>query len=101
MLTLYQKPQFVERVVTDRNGRCFRLVFLVASINGELKARLVSAIPLGGSFKCASEVPCLPVAASEPANDTPYLPASTPVVSPYLELLFFVSQPTRAPSFAF
>ena len=97
MLTPYSQSQFVEKIFTDVHGRQFRLVFLVAIVNGELKGRLVSAQPLSQAFKCES-FPCLPVSCPKYVVETEYKPSFAPVVSPYNELLFFVSQPTRAPS---
>ncbi len=93
-----QIPQFVEKIMTDRSGRQFKLTFLVAIVDGQLKGRLVSAQPLAQSFKNTGPVVFLPI--SCPKNDTvtEYIAPATPVVSPYNELFFFTSQPTRAPS---
>ncbi len=97
MLTPYSQSQFIEKVFTDVNGRQFRMVFLVAIVNGEVKGRLVSVQPIASSIKY-SGIPCLPVSCPKNTTVTEYVAAFTPVVSPYNELLFFVSQPTRAPS---
>lgn len=99
MLTPYVNSQFVEKVFTDRAGRQFRMVFLVALVNGEVKGRLVSVQPLAQeSFKNTAEVICLPIICPKNETVTEYIAPTIPVVSPYNELFFFTSQPTRAPS---
>lgn len=100
MLTPIQQSSFVEKIMTDRAGRQFRMVFLVALVDGEVKGRLVSVQPLAQeSFKNTAEVVCLPVICPKNETVTEYIAPAVPVVSPYNELFFFTSQPTRAPSF--
>lgn len=105
MLTPYYQPQFLSRVFTDPTGRQFRLTFLVALVNGELKGRLVSAEPLSQntsyhSISCGTtDNICLPIICSSKTPSTPYIPSFAPVVSPYFSLEFLInSQPTRAPA---
>lgn len=101
MLTNYSIPQFISRNFTDCNGRQFRLTFLVAIVNGELKGRLVSAEPIGSqlSLEGRSGSFCLPISCAEKKITTEYVPAYVPVASPYFSLEFLInSQPTRAPS---
>jgi len=110
MLTTHSRSQFISRNFTDLSGRSFRLTFLVAIVDGELKGRLVSAQPLSHSSshqlngRVANTCPasanafCLPIFASTQSPETEFIPAYTPIVSPYTELYFFTSQPTRAPS---
>ncbi|MFA6294956.1 MAG: hypothetical protein WC666_00840 [Candidatus Paceibacterota bacterium] len=101
-----QGPQFVSRIFTDPAGRQFRLTFLVAVVDGEVKGRLVSAEPVSYIAAGANDqVPisndqfCLPIFCDENKPDTKYIPAFAPVVSPYFSLEFLInSQPTRAPS---
>ncbi len=100
-----EAPQLVEKIFTDQFGRQFRMVFLVTVIDGELKGRLVSAEQLSansprlqGTTSEASEILSLPIFEMQKEVVTEYVPAFTPVVSPYTELFFFTSQPTRAPS---
>jgi hypothetical protein len=112
MLAVSNAPRFVSRVLSDVNGRQFRLTFLVAFVNGELKGRLVSAEPLfvssaerqqGVRALLEGEVTdgsfCLPAICNEKKPETTFIPDFAPIVSPYIELYFFTSQPTRAPSF--
>ena len=102
-LQVYQGGRFVEKIFTDQAGQQFKLVFFVALVNGEVKGTLVSAQPMqrrsGLGGQASAEVLYLPI--SVPQNDvvTEYIPAYVPVISPYNELFFFTSQPTRAPSF--
>lgn len=101
MLTL-QNRQFIERFVTDRHGRQFKLVFAVATIDGQLRAQLVSAEEikaLGGRVSNKKEVFCLPCASSSLKSPVSNLYFSANIVSPFIELFFFTSQPTRAPSY--
>ena len=112
MLTPYSKSQFLSRIFTDATGRQFRLTFLVAVVNGELRGHLVSAQPvssrttanvcrqLTGQVSSAEVGPryCLPIVCSDHKPATEYVSAYAPVISPYMELYFFTSQPTRAPS---
>ena len=99
MLTPYVNSKFVEKVFTDRAGRQFRMVFLVAVVDGEIKGRLVSVQPLAQSaFRDTENVVCLPVICPKNETVTEYVAPAIPVVSPFNELFFFTSQPTRAPS---
>jgi hypothetical protein len=109
MLTPLNKQQFLSRIFTDVNGRQFRLTFLVAVVNGELRGHLISAEPLSssrpieislGSVSCAGNEPfCLPISLTENEPSTEYVASFAPVVSPYFSLEFLInSQPTRAPS---
>lgn len=100
MLTTY-KPQFLEKVIVYPDGRQFRLIFLVAIVNGELKGRLVSVQPIAESNSAIPHSECaimLPVLANEAKPQTAYIFNYKPIVSPYDSLRYFVSQPTRAPS---
>lgn len=106
MLTPYTSPQFLSRVFTDASGRQFRLTFLVAVVNGELKGRLVSAEPVSPTARLTGDVSdptlCLPISCAQEEKSTEYVPAYAPVVSPFFSQFEFLihSQPTRAPSFA-
>lgn len=100
MLTPY-KPQFVEQIFTDQTGRQFRLVFLVSFVDGRLKGQLVSATPVASrkaQFSSFNDQFLLPITCEQNVGDTEYVATFTPIVSPYNELFFFTSQPTRAPS---
>ncbi len=96
-----ESGSLITRVFTDHTGRSFRLTFFVTIVNGEVKGRLVSAQPISKNKNLASQdsVLCLPVAYPVTVTETPFIPAFTPFVSPFSELFFFTSQPTRAPSY--
>jgi hypothetical protein len=99
-------PQLIERVFTDQHGRQFKMVFLVAIVEGELKGKLVSVEPisastlrLNGSCTESSGIIYLPVECTQKCVETAYIPSPAAVVSPYISLDFLMtSQPTRAPS---
>jgi len=125
MITSY-KPQFIEKIFTDQLGQQFRLVFLVTNVDGEMKGRLVSAELISkkvgllsgrvskvssnnahyaeqnsgaDNFNIAYEVPiCLPIICEKVEADTTYISSCKKILSPFSELFFFMSQPTRAPS---
>jgi hypothetical protein len=96
--------KFVERIITSQTGEQYRVVFQVTLINGEVKARVVSAeliteIAAAGTGQSATaEALFLPGFSAPAVADTAYVSDFAPVVSPFTSLLFFTSQPTRAPS---
>ncbi|HEX7724261.1 MAG TPA: hypothetical protein VF438_00805 [Candidatus Paceibacterota bacterium] len=104
MLTPYLQSQFVEKILTDVNGRQFKALFLVSLVNEKVSARLVSLQII--SPKClaiegaiSQEVFFLPSYTSHEAVETPYIASVAPFVSPYFDLDIFLStQPTRAPA---
>ncbi|GEM_PF-1296827 len=113
--TALQHGQFLSRIFTDISGQQFRLTFFVTIVAGEPRGHLVSAQPISIaahlrlSGSCASsdcsnnsggQIFCLPVACPKKEIETIYIPAYTPIISPFTELFFFTSQPTRAPNFA-
>lgn len=100
ILAIPNSPKLVEKIATDRAGKQFRLVFLVAIIDGEIKGRLVSAEPIDFNEDVAQCVKCLPIECFRPDADTEYISGiNEEILSPYNELFFFTSQPTRAPNF--
>ena len=104
-LQVHQGGRFIEKLFIDQNGQQFKLTFFVALVNGEVKGKLISAQPVsrrsdlssvrGGS---TSGAVYLPISLSVNETITEYIPGYVPFVSPYSELFFFTSQPTRAPS---
>lgn len=106
MLTQY-RPQFVEKVFTDQMGQQFKLTFLVTVVDGEMKGRLVSAeliskkaaLLTGSCSSISANTPvCLPIVCETKEGDTTYVSSCKKILSPFNELFFFMSQPTRAPS---
>ena len=105
MLTPYAQSRFIEKLYTDRSGQQFKLVFFVALVDGELKAKLISAeaivsaplTAITGSCQSAPSFTLSGFVATSLASKV-FVPAYAPLVSPFNELFFFTSQPTRAPS---
>lgn len=104
MLAPYRQQQFIEKVLADSFGRQYRVLFAVSFIDGEIRGRVVSATPIERSLKLVAGSQenrtnfYLPCAKSVSLPSSSKLPASSSIVSPYIELYFFTSQPTRAPS---
>jgi hypothetical protein len=94
-----------EKVLRAPDGRLVRVQFAIVEVNGTLRGRVISMEPV---LQVAGAV-----ANREVKGKTLYLPISVQkdiyeavvstfkkeVVSPYSSLEFFMSQPTRAPSF--
>ena len=105
MLTPY-RPQFIEKIMTDASGRRFRVLFAVSFVNGEVRGRVISAEPIehkslelrGESYEKSTETLCLPYVAIAIITPTSYLLSPALFISPFSELFFFTSQPTRAPN---
>ncbi|MES2314505.1 MAG: hypothetical protein V4524_01020 [Patescibacteria group bacterium] len=105
--------KFVERIITSQTGEQYRVVFLVTLVNGEVKARVVGAQLISKvqlledksyelrakRYERNTAVLCLPGASAINLSPTSYLISPALRVSPFTSLLFFTSQPTRAPSF--
>jgi hypothetical protein len=119
MLTPHLQSRFIEKVLTDRSGRQFRVLFLVSLVNGEVRGQIVSAQPIFEEVMAASlpghvskgrarhesaDSPwtklCLPAIKSATKAIDAKIRSWTRVASPYYSSFdFFMSQPTRAPSF--
>lgn len=110
MLTPHLQSRFIEKVLTDRFGQQFRVLFLVSLVNEEVHARIVSAQPIFEATKTAA-LPgrvskmsswtklCLPCTKAAAKIIASRVRSWSRVASPYYSSLdFFMSQPTRAPS---
>ena len=101
MLTPYLKSQFVEKILTDRHGRQFRCLFLVALVDGEVKGRLISAEllkPTSYQLQATSSKLYLPILKKKPViSQFEFL---LPITSSFVpkDFSFVTSQMTRAPS---
>lgn len=102
MLTIshYNQKGIFEKVIRAKNGALMRVHFEVYEIDGNFRGRVISvesisllAVGVSNSTKCLPAV-CLAETKAESIVST-----YAPIVSPYLELYFFMSQPTRAPAF--
>lgn len=113
MLTSYsrspvcrQAGQFIEKTLTDAQGREYKALFFVTLEAGEIKGRLVSLKPVAAKVLAlegavSDGTICLPCWTADCEIETPYYSATVPVQSPYFNIdLILSTQPTRAPSFA-
>jgi hypothetical protein len=103
MLTPYSPGKYVEKIVTTAEGTKFRVLFLVRLIGGEFKAQIISAEPIFDTETTPLANPdtlYLPVFNEKQIHEYTYSPSCAPILSPLVELSFFMSQPTRAPSIA-
>ncbi len=108
MIKPYSQSKFVEKILISGNGERFRVLFLVTLVNGEMKAQIVSAQPIlvsdnrlliSGNIQSDSNNRfALPEGRSRNTILSPSYQQLS-IVSPYIELYFFISQPTRAPSY--
>jgi hypothetical protein len=102
------RPQFVERILTSPTGEQYRVIFEVTVIAGQMRARAVRAEKIElvalRLETAQNDIPvnvqnfCLPCATSDYAILFADYDFPIAKVSPFTSLLFFNSQPTRAPS---
>jgi len=86
-----------ERIVRDKNGVLVRVRFIVVEVNGSFQAQIVSAEP----FIVQKDNPIyLPISVTTPGAKYSYRPSFSSKVFATETLEFFMSQPTRAPSFS-
>lgn len=85
-----------ERIVRDKNGVLVHVRFIVVEVNGQFQPRIISAEPF---LQKKETVICLPVTKEAKVIVSDSTPTFISKVSPYFSLEFFMSQPTRAPSF--
>jgi hypothetical protein len=105
MLSPYSQAQFIEKTITSQTGERFRVTFLVALVDGKMSAKIVSAVAIDAApiVSSASSARAAVLSLAAPVEKQPvaftYKPSFAAKISPYFSLDFFVSQPTRAPSF--
>lgn len=98
----FYESKLVERILSDQQGRRFRVLILFFEDGHEIKARILSAIPIDQILSLNGTVSnnyCLSCAFSSiDSNDNFFVPFR-PVISPYFSLEHLISsQPTRAPA---
>jgi hypothetical protein len=108
--------KFIERIMTSPSGEQFRVVFHVTLVGGEVVAKVISAKSISAPLLKLSSIDSsdthfsnknrgnsatlfLPGFSAPVVAHTTYASSYSPIVSPFTTLLFFTSQPTRAPSF--
>jgi hypothetical protein len=102
MLTIHsnQLNSTFERIVRDKNGVLFRVRFIIENIDGRPQPRIVSAEAFKKvENKAGQTTLSLPTFSSEVVLNEKFVQTYFSKISPYLPLTFFMSQPTRAPSF--
>ena len=87
----------IERII-ERNGKKFVAVFAIVTENNTYKAKLVSLVPFVEHEVIKNKILFLSVPSTVCSNEF-YFVKSNKIVSPFSNLDFFVSQPTRAPNF--
>lgn len=91
-----QDIRIIEKIVTTEDG-VFLARFAVAYVGGEFKAKLISMVPAESPESISNDIVLLESPKEEQIiGFTEPLSNLTP--SPYFNLDFFVSQPTRGPN---
>ncbi|MDB5258853.1 MAG: hypothetical protein JWO73_61 [Candidatus Taylorbacteria bacterium] len=101
MLTPQITSKFVTKILTDKAGDTYRVVFLVALVGGKVQAQVVSAELIASASAAVSaspEILSLPAAVRKAVAEFAYAPSFGGIISPLSTFEFFMSQPTRAPS---
>lgn len=86
-----------ERIIRDKNGVLVRVRFAVIEINGKFAPQIISVTPILAPK--TEKVVCLPRIKEGKVVVEDATPSFISKISPYFSLDFFMSQPTRAPSF--
>jgi hypothetical protein len=98
MLVTQPKSKILRKIIQSPTGEYVLATFVVAEFQGTFKARLVSVEALPQSDFEKPVAVSLPLPKKQPVVISTLVSFVERIVSPFQELLFFVSQPTRAPS---
>lgn len=98
MLAIQQQSRIVPKLVKMADGRMALVQFLVTFEAGTIKAKAISICIQDESVISKEETLALCGACEKAGEIISRENIYSSVVSPYSGLLFFVSQPTRAPS---
>jgi hypothetical protein len=93
MLALYS-PKYIKKILKNAQGVKCLVLFRISYIAGELKAEVVSVKEICDDLK----IFCLPSPKASKISMPAKINTQTEIVSPWLSLFFFNSQPTRAPN---
>ena len=100
MLITQPKAKILRKIIQSPTGEYVLATFVVTEFQGTFKARLVSVEALPQSDFEKPVAVSLPLPKKQPVIISKLISSTEKIVSPFQELLFFVSQPTRAPSFS-
>lgn len=105
MLAIKSQGKIIERIVRAKTGEFVRAVFYVVEVNGEFQVELISARPVTEAGIKNYELGikgtklCLGGKCLKSPNVISYRHNYHSIISPFSNIFeFFVSQPTRAPS---
>lgn len=90
-----QLNSIFERIVRDKNGTLVRVRFTVVNVNGNFQGQIVSIEPL-----VKKETLCLPCFKDNKVISSKISTVLKSIISSFVHLEFYMSQPTRAPAFA-
>lgn len=99
-----QSGRLIEKVLRTKTGILARVRFLVVEFDGKPWVKVLSIEAIGDGFKIQDsrfknkEILCLPGLKLKEILPEVEKAIAEEIDSPYFDLTFFVSQPTRAPS---
>ena len=98
MLSIQNKQlnSIFERIVKDKNGLFVRVRFTIVEANGNFQGKIISVSPI--NIQAKKQI-FLPEYREKETSDFTYISLFTSIISPFNNLFFFNSQPTRAPNF--
>lgn len=102
MLTIeHAQSQIIERILRTKTGELAKVSFLVVEYQGKVRARVIAIEPvksLGGETSCPTSSNFLIAGKCAKKFEATLQRVFSEFVSPYFELNFLMSQPTRAPA---
>jgi hypothetical protein len=96
MLTIQPQKKIVEKILTTRAGKQVRVTFAVVETAGNIEFKVLSVAPII-AIEQKTVILGLPGTVARNVVETVSHTFET-LVSPYVSLFFFDSQPTRAPN---
>ena len=97
LITQQPKARIVHKNVWTKSGQEMLGVFLVVEYLGEVRFKVISLRPVDTVFSTAQYY--LPQAPIKTNSLFSYTKKGEKIISPYKNLLYFISQLTRGPSF--
>ncbi len=98
MLVTQPKAQILRKIIQSPTGEYVLATFAVSEFQGTFRAKLLSVEALPQSDFEKPVAVSLPLPKKQPVTISVVISFIDRVVFSFQELLFFVSQPTRAPS---